>query len=295
MILPSYREEVTAVFFGLATALAWAVTSLCSARASRLIGAAPALAWVSLIGLVISAPFAILDSRTGVDPIDLGWLGLAGLGNVVGLLLMYAAVRRGKVGIAAPIASTEGAIAGLIAVLVGEAIAPAALVVMAVIVGGVVLASLDLGGADDGQPGVTPAFIALIIPVALLFGIGLYAGGRVAGTVPAGWLVASARVVGVLLISVPLLVRGRGRLPQPRAALPWLIATAFAEVFGYWMYILGARVSISVTAVLGSQFAAIAAVGAYFLFGERLSRVQRIGVALICVGVAAMAILQSAA
>lgn len=286
---------MTAILFGLATAIAWSVSTLCSTRASRMIGAAPALAWVSLIGLVICAPFALLDSRPGVDPADLGWLALAGLGNVIGLLLLYAAVRRGKVGIAAPIASTEGAIAAVIAVLVGEAVAPAALVVMGVVVVGVVLATLDLGGAEDGQPGVTPAFLALIIPVAVVFGIGLYAGGRVAGSVPAGWLIASARVVGVVLITLPLLIRARGRLAVPRAALPWLIATAVAEVVGYWTYLMGARVSISVTAVLASQFAAIAVVGGYVLFGERLSRVQRGGVGLICVGVAALAILRSAA
>ncbi len=259
-----------------------------------MMGAAPALAWVSLIGFVICAPFALLDSRPGVDPIDLGWLGIAGLGNVIGLLLLYAAVRRGKVGIAAPIASTEGAIAAVIAVLVGEAVAPAAVVVMGVVVVGVVLATLDLGGAEDGQPGVTPAFLALIIPVAVVFGIGLYAGGRVAGSVPAGWLISSSRVVGVVLITLPLLIRSRGRLTAPRAAWPWLAATAVAEVVGYWTYLMGARVSISVTAVLASQFAAIAAVGAYLFFGERLSRVQRGGVLLICLGVATLTVLRSA-
>lgn len=288
-----YREPVTAVFFGLATAVAWAVTSLCSARASRMIGAAPTLALVSLIGLVISAPLAVLDSRAGVDPVDIGWLALAGLGNVLGLLLLYAAVRRGKVGIAAPIASTEGAIAALIAVLLGEAIAPQAVVAMAVIVIGVILATLDLSRSGDIEPSVSPSFLALVIPVALLFGIGLYAGGRVSESVPAGWLIASARVVGVLLITIPLLIRGRGRLPSPRAALPWIVVTAAGEVFGYGTYILGARDSISITAVLASQFAAITAVGAYVFLGERLARVQRVGVAMVCAGAAALAIVQT--
>ena len=41
--------------------------------------------------------------------------------------------------------------------------------------------------------------------------------------------------------------------------------------------------------MLGSQFAAIAAVVAFFLFGERLSRTQVAGVLLIGVGVTALA------
>jgi multidrug transporter EmrE-like cation transporter len=41
--------------------------------------------------------------------------------------------------------------------------------------------------------------------------------------------------------------------------------------------------------VLGSQFAAIAAVAAYVLFHERLARIQVAGVVLIVAGVTALA------
>jgi multidrug transporter EmrE-like cation transporter len=44
--------------------------------------------------------------------------------------------------------------------------------------------------------------------------------------------------------------------------------------------------------VLASQFAAVAAVGAYVLFGERLGRVQLTGVAMILAGVAALSALR---
>ena len=53
---------------------------------------------------------------------ELGWLVVAGGGNVVGLLLVYGALRVGKVSIVAPIISTEGAIAAVLAVAAGEAI-----------------------------------------------------------------------------------------------------------------------------------------------------------------------------
>ena len=52
---------------------------------------------------------------------------------------------------------------------------------------------------------------------------------------------------------------------------------------------LGRHDSIAITAVLGSQFAAIAAVVAFFLFGERLSRIQVVGVVLIVGGVTVLA------
>jgi len=281
---------VTALLFGLATALAWGVTSLCSARASRIMGAAPALAFVSLFGLVISLPFALADSRAGVATADILWAGLAGLGDVTGLLLFYLAVRRGKVGIATPIIATEGAIAAVIAVFAGEALAPAAVVLLGLVVVGVVLATLDLSPAED-QYRVTPGFLALAILAAVVFGVGLYSSGRVAGVVPAGWLVVSARVVGVAIVTVPLLVSGRLRLV--RAGLPWIVIIAIAEVFGYWMYVLGARADVAAAAILASQFGAVTVVGAYLFLGERLSRVQRLGVAVVCIGVGTLAAVQA--
>ena len=55
----------------------------------------------------------------------------------------------------------------------------------------------------------------------------------------------------------------------------------------------GSRESIAIAAVMGSQFAAIAAVAAYFLFGERLARIQIVGVVLIVVGVTVLAAAQA--
>jgi uncharacterized membrane protein len=277
---------VTAIFFGLATALAWGVTSLCSARSSRIMGAAPTLAFVSLFGLVLSLPFAVSDSRTGVAASDIVWTGLAGLGNVMGLLLLYAAVRRGKVGIAAPIVATEGAVVAVIAILAGEAVDPLVLALFVLVVTGVVLATLDLAPAE-GQYPVTRRFLVLVVLASAAFGVGLYSGGRVAGIVPGGWIVASARIVGVAFVTLPLLLAGRLKLA--RAALPWIVITAIAEVVGYWMYVLGSRTDIAVTAILASQFGAVTAVGAYFFLGERLSRLQRIGVAMVCAGVGLLA------
>ena len=46
--------------------------------------------------------------------------------------------------------------------------------------------------------------------------------------------------------------------------------------------------------MIASQFAGIAAIAAFFLFGERLSRIQVVGVVTIALGVALLAALQAA-
>ena len=55
---------------------------------------------------------------------------------------------------------------------------------------------------------------------------------------------------------------------------------------GFVSYAIGARHGIAVTAVLASQFAALAAIGAAIFWGERLGRLGVIGIAVIAVGVA---------
>src|SRR5262245_63045299 len=115
---------MTAIVGGLGAAAAWAVSMLTASRATRLIGAPSVLAWVLLTGLAIVLPWAALEGvPDGLDASSGRWLLLAGAGNVLGLLCSYSAMRTGQVALIAPIVSTEGAIAAILAVLTGEDVA----------------------------------------------------------------------------------------------------------------------------------------------------------------------------
>ena len=59
-------------------------------------------------------------------------------------------------------------------------------------------------------------------------------------------------------------------------------------MLGFVCYAVGARDSVAIAAVLGSQFAAVASVAADVLFRERLTRLQLAGAVVIVVGVAAL-------
>ena len=78
-----------------------------------------------------------------------------------------------------------------------------------------------------------------------------------------------------------------------RRAIPLIVVAGICEVLGFYSYTAGARHGIAVAAVLSSQFATIAAVAAYFLFGERLNRVQLAGVSSVIVGVALLSALRA--
>jgi drug/metabolite transporter (DMT)-like permease len=264
----------------------WATGTLCSARSSRIIGPASVLAWVMLTGLAANLAVIAVGPRPGpLSGSDFALMFTAGVGNVLGLFLAYSALRRGKVGLVAPILSTEGAIAAVLAVATGEALGVASALLLVVMASGVVLAAV--APEELPVPGErTSAPVGLATLAALSFGVSLFATGRLGASLPVGWTLLPPRVVGVVAVTIPLALTRRLRLTRP--AVPLVVTAGLAEVLGFASYVAGARHGIAVAAVLASQFAAIASVAAYVLFRERLTRLQLGGVGLIVLGVAAL-------
>ena len=275
-----------ALLGGLGAALAWGTGTFCSARSSRGIGAWSVVAWVMLFGLAANlVVIAVGPSPGSLGAADVAWMLVSGLGNVVGLILEYTALRRGKVGIVTPITSTEGAIAAVLAVATGEALGLASGGLLAIVALGIVLA----GVAPEEQPAPdqrkSGAFWLAAL-AALSFGIGIFATGHLSASLPVGWAVLPPRLVGVALVTIPLALSRRLKLS--RSALPLVVFTGIAEVLGFVCFAVGARDSVAIAAVLGSQFAVVASVAAYVLLRERLTRLQLAGVVLILAGVAAL-------
>lgn len=280
---PRSLNDMLAIVGGLGAALCWAMAILAASRATRLIDTRSLLASVMTVGLLVAAPAAVLSGvpenlHTG----SAGWLAVSGTGNVVGLMCTYSALRIGKVGLVGPISSTEGAVTAAISVVAGERLAPGAGILLAGIAVGVVLAAAS--PADDDKTRRSDYRAALLAAAAALsFGFSLYATGRVGQDLGIAWAVLPPRIVGAGVIAVPLLVTRRWQVR--RAALPFVVVGGLCEVLGFASFALGARHGVAISAVLASQFAAIAAVVGYLAFHERLARIQVVGVATIVVGV----------
>jgi drug/metabolite transporter (DMT)-like permease len=273
---------------GICAALSFAISVLVSARASRRAGAPVTVAGSMLVGLVIVLPIALLV--TPLPATSQGTLlvpSVAGVANVTGLLLAYTAYTIGAVGIVSTIASTEGAIAALISVLAGQQLAPGSGPLLALVAVGVVLAAT--GGGQEVEEGVrigrarSLRAAGLAALAATMFGTNLYLTGSVSGDLPIAWLLLPGRVLGVLVVGVPLLLAGRASIP--RTALPFIVTCGIVEVTGTTAFAIGAQVDIAVTSVLASMFAPIAAIAAFVLFGERLARRQVVGIALVVAGI----------
>ena len=217
-----------AILGGLGAAFAFAGSTLCSSRSSRLIPPASVVAWVMAVGLVAVTPFLVVEGvPSGLDAGAVAWFAIAGVGNVGGLLVAYAALRIADVGLVAPILSTQGAIAALIAVAAGEHLGAASAVALVVIALGVVLSATAPGSVatEDARP---RRAVALASTAALVFGVGLYAIGRVGADLSVAWAVLPPRLVGVVCVAAPLALAGRLRLT--RAAAPLVVVGGLCEV-----------------------------------------------------------------
>ena len=285
---------MVAMLGGLGAAVSWAIATLASSRSSRMIGPMSVLGWVMAVGLVAAIGPALLARPVPLGPGELVALLITGLSHNVGLLLVYAALSIGRVSIVAPIVATEGALAAVLSVLLGESLAIATAVLLAAIAVGVVLAaaerSADRPEAAAAPPAQNRRAVIFAIAAAVTFSIGLVLSGRLGSQgVPPPWVMLVSRTVGVTIIVLPLLLTRRLRLTRP--ALPLVVAAGLLEVFGGAIYIIAASDGVAVAAVLSSQFAAIAAVGGYLLFGERLQRLQLVGVVVIASGITLLAAL----
>jgi drug/metabolite transporter (DMT)-like permease len=298
-----------AILGGLGAAVAWALSTLCSSRSSRLIDPPSVVACMMVVGLVITLPLAALSGVPArLGPGSAAWLATSGIGNVAGLVLVYRALRVGQVALVAPLVSTEGAIAAVIAVIAGESVAPGVALTLLAILGGVWLASVQdepppgdeleppgpLGPAAEPDASRAPhPYYAILFAIAgaLTFGVSLYATGRAGTELPVSWVVLSARAIGTVALALPLAVAHRLEI-TPRAA-PLVVTSGVCEVIGFYSYTTGARHGIAVAAVLSSQFGGLAALAAYFVFGERLSRKRTLGVCTMLAGVAVLSALRA--
>ena len=292
---------ISPVVAGAIAAVAYAVSTLASARASRLAQPAAVVAGVMLVGTLLLLPIALLatpiPASSGSTNVAaaLAWSALAGASNVGGLLLAYSAYRIGAVGVVSTIGSTEGAIAAVISVLAGQQLAPGSGLALALIAIGVVLAAT--GGGHELEEGVEISrasslrAAALAGCAALFLGAGLFIAGQASSSLPAPWVILPGRAAGVVLVTLPLVLLRRAAVR--RRALLFIAVTGVAEIVGLVAFAVGARQDIAVTSVLGSMFPPIAAVAAFVLFRERLAPRQILGIGVVVAGIGALGALSS--
>lgn len=279
-----------AVLGGLGAALSWAATGVCAQRAARVIGELSTFAWAAITGLIIViVPAAIGLAASPPSGRTLLELFGAGFFNVFGLVAQFSALRRGRVSVIVPISSSEGAVAAMLAVIAGARLPGTGWAALAVLIAGVLITAASQWSPPESEPtgdGLRPVGLAMI--AALFFGTGLFLQGRAGAGAPLGLAMAPPSFMGVVMVAAPLgLAR---RLRSPRGVRVWLVGVAVAELAGFACYVLGARHSVPIAAVLSAQYATVSVLLSVVFLRERLSSGQLVGFALTILGVTVLSL-----
>jgi drug/metabolite transporter (DMT)-like permease len=271
---------VLAIVLALGTSVAYGTSNFFG----PLLGRRHAVAAVLLCGQVAALVVAVLivlgsgHSPPGTGAVLIGLL--AGAGNILGLACFYQAATLSSVSV---VSAIGGGLGTGLPVVYGVATGDALNVLQAI---GIVVAIAGgvLAAQSSEHAVVTPAGVGWALVSAVGFATMLIALPEAAddGT---PWAILDARigVVVLLLAGIAVLRIPHGVEPSsaPLLALPGLLLLG-----GTLMYAEATqRGLLSVTAVLASLATVVTAGLAFGVSGERLSRVQRLGIALAVLGV----------
>jgi uncharacterized membrane protein len=281
-----------AILLGLASAIAFGVSDYLAGVLSRRLH-------FTLVGLISQASatalaWASLPWTGGPRPAmaALAWGALSGIGGGVGSLALYRGLGRGRMSVVGPLSAVgAAALPALAGLALGDRPSPVA-------IGGVLLAlpAIWLVAAPAGETGGERPAGPSGIGDGLLAGAGfglLFIGLARAGDGAGLWPVAMGQLTALVLLTVVVGARlavTRPALPGgPRALLAPLIVGCLS-VTATLLYFLATHSGLlTIVAVLASLYPGVTVLLAWLLLGERVTRVQRAGLALCAVAVAAIA------
>jgi drug/metabolite transporter (DMT)-like permease len=213
---------------------------------------------------------------------------LAGVCGVSALGLFFSALAMGTMSIVAPISASGAALPVLVGVLGGDELSVLAATGIGVTMLGVVLASLEASVEEErAHTRRSRLSVLLALGAALGFG-GYFTISDPAADESIIWLLVFVRLIGVPVLAAILLA---GRIAPPLGRDRLLVAGAgVLDVTATGLYALAQTLgSLSVVSVVGSLYPVTTVLLARGLLGERLRRVQAIGVVLALSGVALIA------
>jgi drug/metabolite transporter (DMT)-like permease len=279
---------VLAVALGLSSSLFWGLGDFLGGLQSRRVRVLAVLLVSQASGLAAIA-IGIAIARPDAPPLaDLWPAAAAGLAGAIALSAFYRALAIGTMSIVAPISATGAAVPVVVGIAGGDR--PAALQLAGIVaaVVGVVLASREL---DEPHPeGHVPERTSIALALVAALGFGTFFVGMDAGadaSVP--WALVANRVASVTAV---LLVVGAARVPlpgSPRRLAP-LVLVGLLDAGANGLYAWGSTEGlVSVVAVLGSLYPVATVLLARLVLGERVRRVQEVGIVAALAGVVLIA------
>jgi drug/metabolite transporter (DMT)-like permease len=275
--------NLAAVIFGLASALCWGAGDFSGGLATKRAPVFGVLAIGQASGLLLLIVLALVWGESMPALTDLGWGLAAGIAGAVGLAALYRALAVGQMGMVAPLSAVLTAALPALFSALTEGL-PGALKL-----GGFGLALLSIwlvAGTDSSVE--SRAGLGLALLAGCGFGVFFILVHR-AGANAVFWPLCAARV-GSLAFVLPMAL-GRGGLARPdRRLLTLVLLSGALDVAGNAFFVLAGQAGrLDVAAIISSLYPASTVLLAALLLGERVLRVQFVGIlaALVAIGLIA--------
>jgi drug/metabolite transporter (DMT)-like permease len=274
-----------AVILGLAAAATYGAADFFGGLMTRRTGVFGVVLVSQVIGSAVfflALPFLLQEEPTARA---LLWGALAGMAGGAGVTLFYRALALGRMSIIAPVTGVEAAILPVMWGLAsGERPSGPAL-------GGVVLAVTAVALISSGER-ADPSTRSRGLPPGLLHAFGAGAGFGVffillaeAGDDGGLWSLVSVRLASIALVGSVAIIGRRSIRPAP-GTTRGIAAAGLFDMSANLLYLLASREGLlSIVAVLTSMYPATTVLLARFALGERMSRVQVLGLVAAGAGI----------
>jgi drug/metabolite transporter (DMT)-like permease len=275
---------VAAVLLALASSVTWGVADFGGGLLTRRLPLAAVTVVSQGAGFVLL--LVLVGAAHTLDGHSVAVGAVGGIGGGAGLACFYAALARGTMSIVSPITACSALVPVALSLATGERPSALALGGSAVALSGAVLASVEeREAADRGRRDA----IALAVGAAIAIGVFLYFLGKAAHHGSSLSALFGARLGSLGFLIVWALATGdrASTFRLGRRAAAAVVLVGVADVGANTLFALASqRGLLAIVSVLGSLFPIVTVVLAHLVLRERISTVQRAGVAVALVGVA---------
>jgi drug/metabolite transporter (DMT)-like permease len=277
-------RDFAAVFFGLASALSWGAGDFSGGLATKRAPVFGVLVVGHGFGLLLLIGLALLWGEPLPSTTDLGWGLVAGLAGAVGLASLYQALAIGQMGVVAPLSAVLTAALPALFGAITEG-APGTLRLLGF---GLALLGIWLVAGTSGTAG-TGAGRGLAVLAGCGFGAFFILVHR-AGATAVFWPLVAARIGSLVFVLLMAISRRQLLRPDRRLLVPMLLSGAL-DVAGNAFFVLAGQAGrLDVAAVLSSLYPASTVLLAALLLGERVMRIQLVGIVAALAAIALIAI-----
>jgi len=290
------KELLIAIFGGLGAMMGWGISDFFAKKAVDKIGHTIALFWMQSLGIIPLLIFFLLSFDTSNFSFSqMPTVVLLGVIDVMGYLMFYKALEKGKVSIISPITASYAAFTVLISVLVfGEHLSVKTILVLSMVFIGIILTSIDPG--EFKKDGFDAKDLTKGVPEALL-GVAFFSvwfpfwDNFVSDK---NWLI----LVILLRLVMALFLLGIGKASKLQVrvkdpdAIKWLVIIGVLDAIAYltltWSYSVTRYTSI--ISMLSATFSLPTLILARIFLKEKLKLNQAGGIGLILLGLSLLSL-----